>query len=86
MSQGLSPRVRGASKSMQDVVRKNSSENNPLPTQDDLLTQERDQLKAELARERDNAAWLKGQVEATQRQLTHERGRSWWQRMFGGNK
>jgi len=26
-----------------------------LPTQVDLLTQERDQLKAELARERDNA-------------------------------
>ena len=57
-----------------------------LPTQVDLLTQERDQLKAELARERDNAAWLKGRVEATQRQLTDERGRSWWQRTFGGSK
>jgi uncharacterized caspase-like protein len=29
---------------------------------------------------------LKGQVEATQRQLTDERGRSWWERMFGGSK
>jgi hypothetical protein len=57
-----------------------------LPTQVDLLTQERDQLKAELARERDNAAWLKSRVEATQRQLTDERGRSWWQRTFGGSK
>ena len=71
---------------MQDVGRKNRSENNSLTAQVDLLTQERDQLKAELARERDNAAWLKGQVEATQRQLTDERGRSWWQRTFGGSK
>ena len=71
---------------MQNVGRKNTSENKPLPTQVDFLTQERDQLKAELARERDNAEWLKGQVEATQRQLTDERGRSWWQRTFGGSR
>ena len=75
-----------SSKTMQDIGRQSSSENKPLPTQVDLLTQERDQLKAELARERDNAEWLKGQVEATQRQLTDERGRSWWQRMFGDSR
>jgi hypothetical protein len=78
--------VRGTSKTMQDVVRENTGENNPLPAQINLLTQEHDQLKAELARERDNAAWLKGQVEVTQRQLTDERGRSWWQRTFRGSK
>ena len=71
---------------MQDVGLKNTSENNSLTDSVDFLTQERDQLKAELARERDNAAWLKGRVEATQRQLTDERGRSWWQRTFGGSK
>ena len=71
---------------MQNIGRQNTRKNKPLPTQVDFLTQERDQLKAELARERDNAEWLKGQVEATQRQLTDERGRSWWQRTFGSSK
>jgi hypothetical protein len=45
---------------MQDVGWNNTSENNPLTDSVDFLTQERDQLQAELARERDNGAWLKG--------------------------
>ena len=40
---------------MYGVDRKNINENNPLPTQVDFLTQERDQLKAELARSLDNS-------------------------------
>ena len=47
---------------MQDVGRKNTRQNNPLATKVNWLTQESDQLKAELARSLDNAAWLKGQV------------------------
>jgi hypothetical protein len=72
------------------VTQSKDSKNMPLSAQVELLRQERDKLQTDLAREREQATeretWLKGQVEATQRQLTDERGRSWWQRTFGGSK
>jgi hypothetical protein len=74
-----------------------SMSSKPLGTQVELMRKDlahaQEQI-ARLKREREEdrskaeaeTIWLKGQVEATQRQLTDERGRSWWQRTFGGSK